>query len=333
VAANAVVSTPRRPLGFARLEWESPLPGCGSAPTIDATGRAATVENANPVGQQPIGGETAMMRVLFRIPGLNVSFYSFGVMLALGVVAGVVLARQRFRREGLDPDRVYDLAIVTILAGLVGARLFYVAQYWGETVNSWTDALRIWEGGIVLYGGAFGALAGFLLYRAFVRFPTLATLDAMAPSLALGLAIGRLGCWLNGCCYGQVCAIPGLGASFPPDSPPWRAEVLQRLIPKDAPTSWPLHPTQIYSALDAVMILLVLLAYYPLRRRDGEVFGLLLLIYPPTRFLIELLRDDEAAMISGFTVAQVVSLIVFGLGLSFWSHIGRTATRREAVEV
>lgn len=271
-----------------------------------------------------------MMRVLFRVPGLGVSFYGFGVLLALGVVAGVLLARARFRREGLDRERVYDLAIVTILAGLIGARLFYVAEYWGETVNSWADALRLWEGGIVLYGGAFGALVGILLYRAFVRFPMLATLDAMAPSLMLGLAVGRVGCWLNGCCYGQVCTIPGLGASFPPDSPPWRAEVLQRAIPRDAVGTLPLYPTQLFSALDAGMILLLLSAYYPLRRRDGEVFGLLLFTYPPTRFLIEMLRDDEATLFSGFTVAQVVSLIVFGLGLSFWSHLGRNAATRHA---
>ncbi len=271
-----------------------------------------------------------MMRVLFRLPRLHVTFYSFGVMLALGVIAGVILARDRFRREGLDPERVYDLAIVTILAGLIGARLFYVAEYWGETVNSWADALRIWEGGIVLYGGAIGALAGLVVYRAFVRFPMLATLDAMAPSLALGLAFGRIGCFLNGCCYGQICKVPGLGVAFPPDSPPWRAEVFQNLIPRDAPASLPLHPVQIYSALDAVMILFLLLAYYPLRRRDGEVFGLLLLAYPPTRFLLELLRDDEAPMFSGFTVAQVASLIVFGLGLSFWSHIGRNVAKRHA---
>jgi phosphatidylglycerol---prolipoprotein diacylglyceryl transferase len=301
---------------------ETPLPRRGSALTINA--------NANPPGRQPIGGETAMMRVLFRVPGLNITFYGFGVMLALGVVAGVLLARFRFRREGLDPERVYDLAIITILAGLIGARLFYVVEYWGETVNSWIEVFRIWEGGIVLYGGAFGALAGFLIYRAFVQFPTLATLDAIAPSLALGLAFGRIGCWLNGCCYGPICKVPGLGTSFPADSPPWRAEVLQHVIPRDAPATLPLHPTQLYSAIDAVMILLVLSAYFPLRRRDGEVFGLLLLTYPPTRFLIELLRDDEAAMLSGFTVAQVVSLFVFGLGLSFWSHIGRGAAKRHA---
>ena len=271
-----------------------------------------------------------MMRVLLRVPGLGVSFYSFGVLLALGVVAGVLLARARFRREGLDPEMVYDLAIVTLLAGLIGARLFYVAEFWGETVNSWLDVLRIWEGGIVLYGGAFGALAGFLLYRALVRFPTLATLDAIAPSLMLGLAIGRVGCWLNGCCYGRLCTIPGLGASFPPDSPPWRAEVLQRMIPLDAVGTLPLYPTQLFSALNAVLIVLLLSAYYPLRRRDGEVFGLLLLTYPPTRFLVEMFRDDEATLLSGFTVSQVVSLIVFGLGLSFWSHLGRNAALRHA---
>lgn len=276
-----------------------------------------------------------MKQVLFRIPGLGVPVYGFGLMVALAFCAGLWLAVRRARREGLDPDVVYDMAVWLMVGGLVGARLFFVAEYWGEKITTLAEVVRVWEGGIVFYGSVIGAVVALLLFRAFRRFPVLATLDALAPSVALGIALGRVGCFLNGCCYGDPCPIPWLAVRFPRDSPAWLAERAQRLIPADAPTSLPLHPTQLYSALDGLVLLALLTAYYPLRRRDGEVIGLLMLTYPVTRFLIEALRDDESTFVLGLTVAQVVSLFLFSGALFFWSYLanrppGRVADRAAA---
>jgi phosphatidylglycerol:prolipoprotein diacylglycerol transferase len=274
-----------------------------------------------------------MRQVLFRIPGTNVPVYGFGLMVAVAFYAGLMAAVRRSRREGLDPEVVYDMAAWLLVGGLVGARLFYVAEYWGETVHTVGQVFRVWEGGIVFYGSVIGAAVGFVLFRAVRAFPVLATLDALAPGVALGVAVGRVGCFLNGCCYGRVCGVPWLAVRFPKGSPPWLAERAQGTIPPDALTSLPLHPTQLYSALDGLVLFALLSAYYPLRRRDGEVVGLLWLAYPVTRFLVENLRDDERALVSGFTVAQVVSLILFALGLVFWSSLmrrppGRLSARR-----
>jgi phosphatidylglycerol:prolipoprotein diacylglycerol transferase len=269
-----------------------------------------------------------MKPVLFRLPGLGISVYGFGLMVVVAFYSATVLAAWRSRREKLDPGAIYDLAIWVLIGGLVGARLFYVAEYWGEKVNSVAEIFRIWEGGIVFYGSVFGAGVAFFVYWAFRPFPILATLDALAPSIALGIALGRVGCFLTGCCYGDQCDIPWLAVRFPPYSPAWVAERAQGLIARDAPHSLPVHPTQLYAALDGLILLILLSVYYPLRRRDGEVIALLMLTYPVTRFLIERLRNDESSFFAGMTLAQLISLALFVAALFFCSYLaGRPATR------
>jgi phosphatidylglycerol:prolipoprotein diacylglycerol transferase len=204
---------------------------------------------------------------------------------------------------------------------MVGARLFFVVEYWGEKILTIGEIFKIWEGGIVFYGSVIGAAVAFFLVRIFRPFPILATLDVLAPSIAIGIALGRVGCFLNGCCYGDVCDIPWLAVRFPPDTPPWNAERAQGLIPADAPRSLPLHPTQLYAAVDGLVLFALLTAYYPLRRRAGEVIALLMLTYPVTRFLIERLRDDESAFVWGLTISQAVSLVLFLMGLALRQYL------------
>ena len=241
-----------------------------------------------------------------------------------------MLAARRSRQERLDPEVIHELAVCMLLGGIVGSRLFYVVEYWGETIHSIGQACRVWEGGIVYYGGFLGGLAALFLYRLIRPFPLLPTLDALAPSIALGTALGRVGCFLNGCCYGDSCDISWLSVQFPAGTPPWLAEQSRGVIPSDALRSLPLHPTQLYSAFDGLLLWALLAAYYPLRRNDGRVMALYLIAYPITRFLIELLRDDEVALASGFTIAQTVSLFVLASGLMFWSWLSTRAEVRWA---
>ena len=272
-----------------------------------------------------------MYPVLFRIPGLGLTVYGFGLMVVIGIYLGVLLAVRRCEAVRLEPWRVYDLAIWVILGGLVGARALFVAEYWGETVFNLVEALKVWEGGLVFYGAVLGGIAAFCLYRLFYPFPVLATLDAVSPSIALGLAFGRIGCFLNGCCYGDVCNISWIAVRFPRGSPPWLSERTQGLIARDSLLSLPVHPTQLYAAFNACLLLILLSSYFPIRRRDGEVIGLLLLTYPVSRFLLERLRDDETALLSGLTVSQSISVFLFGLALAFWSWLERSpAVRVEA---
>jgi phosphatidylglycerol:prolipoprotein diacylglycerol transferase len=281
-----------------------------------------------------------MHRVLVEVPGTAIRLHSFGLMLCLAFLAAIALAAWRARREGLDPDSIYDLALWAVLGSLIGARLFYVVEYWGKgQVKNWLDIFKIWEGGIVFYGGLAGGTVACLAYAIVKRLPVLKLCDILAPSLALGLAIGRVGCFLNGCCYGDECALPW-AVTFPPGSAPWWDQAIdsvedpgQATIPgltRDdldrarrgelaaLPRSAPVHPTQLYSAVDGLILWAVLTAYYPYRRRDGRVMALFLMAYPVTRSLIEYLRDDEPAACMGLTISQVVGVATLAAGLALW---------------
>jgi phosphatidylglycerol---prolipoprotein diacylglyceryl transferase len=271
-----------------------------------------------------------MRQILFTIPIFGgIKIFGYGTMLFLAFLGSMNLAAWRARREKLDPEVVYDLALWVFLGGLIGARLFYVIQYWGDKVHTIAEIFKIWEGGIVLYGSIMGGTAAFFIYRALRPFPLRPFLDVVAPSLALGIALGRLGCFLNGCCYGDLCDNLPWTVSFPRHSPPWSDQVADGLILRNAAWSLPVHPTQIYSVIDGLVLLLLLSAYYPLRKRDGEVMALLMVTYPITRFLIEYLRNDEGVFFAGLTVSQNISVLLFGSGLLYWYGLARFSAARE----
>jgi len=271
-----------------------------------------------------------MRQILFTIPIFGgIPIFGYGTMLFLAFLGSTQLAAWRARREKLDPELLYDLALWVFIGGLVGARLFYVIQYWGDRIRTIGDVFRIWEGGIVLYGSIMGGTAAFFFYRFLRPFPLRPLLDVVAPSLAIGVALGRFGCFLNGCCYGDVCDLP-VGVSFPIESPPWKAQAMLGLIGAKAPWSLPVHPTQLYSTLDGLILLLLLTAYYPLRRRDGEVMALLMVTYPISRFLIEHLRNDEGAIFAGLTISQNISILLFFCGLLFWNYLRKLPPERYA---
>jgi phosphatidylglycerol:prolipoprotein diacylglycerol transferase len=264
-----------------------------------------------------------MRQVLFTLPifgGVNV--YGFGVMLVVAFISSTWLACKRARREHLDPEIVFDLAFWLCLVGMIGARLFYCFEYWGQEIKSPWDVVQYWKGGIVFYGGIIGGAIAFVVYRQLRPFPIRPYMDAIAPGIALGILFGRIGCFLNGCCYGDTCQLPW-ALSFPPLSPPWWHHRALGMIPADAMSSLPIHPTQIYSSIDGLVLLLLLSAFFPLRRRDGEVMALLMLAYPVTRFLIEFLRNDEGAYFAGLTISQNISVILFAAGCAFWAWLAR----------
>jgi phosphatidylglycerol:prolipoprotein diacylglycerol transferase len=261
-------------------------------------------------------------QILFEIPYVHVKVFGYGLMLFFAFIGSMNIAANRARRVKIDPEIVYDLAFYVFIGGLVGARLFYVAQYWGVKVHTFWEIFEIWKGGIVLYGSILGGTAAFFFYRLLRRFPLLPMLDVIAPALAFGIAIGRIGCFLNGCCYGDACTLPW-AVEFPKHSPPWDSEVARGLIPPSAESSLPLHPTQLYSTIDGLLLMTLLLAYFPVRKRDGQVIGLLMLTYPVSRYLVERLRNDEGVFFAGMTISQVISVGIFVFGLGFWFYLSK----------
>jgi phosphatidylglycerol:prolipoprotein diacylglycerol transferase len=165
-------------------------------------------------------------------------------------------------------------------------------------------------------------LTGSLLFWCRHPFPFWPMADAAAPAVAIGAAVGRLGCFLNGCCDGVACSLPW-GVRFPAGSHAWTRQANAGLIAPDAPFSLPVHPTQLYAALAGLFVLCALMAYFPRRRRPGQVIALLMILYSLTRWPIESLRGDEPALILGMTSAQLISLALLAGGLVMWLRLQR----------
>ncbi len=256
----------------------------------------------------------------------------YGLMLLLGASSGVGLACHRARQVGLDQEVLLSLAFWMFISGILGARLFYVIEYWedrfqgGNFRETILQVLNFPEGGLVVYGALLGAGVAFVVFTQKHRLPTLAMADLIAPSLAIGLAFGRLGCLLNGCCYGGPSTLPW-AVTFPPGSPPYMDQIAHGEIPATEAMparSKPVHPTQVYSAVNAGLLAWLLWAYYPFRRREGEVAALMLSIYPISRFLLEMIRIDESAMFgTGLSISQNISLVILVCMIPLWSLLRR----------
>lgn len=413
-------------------------------------------------------------RLYVVIPGVNdaggqplrgLPVRGYGTMLLMAVLSAVGLALLRARRRGFSADWVANLALWCIIPGMVGARLFHVIEYWPVHYGPiWAEqgaaaglaaVLNVTQGGLVVYGSLLGGIAGIAFYAWRQNVRLLAVLDLLAPCFLLGLAFGRLGCFLNGCCFGGVCELPWAvrfpagsfaylnqlengqlaiyGLRFREDPQhPQRLPVILEVAPGSAaaragvksghhisavngvplaaregasptailvteliqltddpvireggrgcvctPTTpaqfngrvrssdsvarpesrnsvvlhletdeggdftWEstgevpqrslhVHPAQLYSSLNALLLCLFLLAYEPFAGTEGELWAWLLTLYPVTRFVLEIIRADEPGSYGGLTIAQVFSVGLFFLGIATWVYI--LAKRRSLPE-
>ena len=242
-----------------------------------------------------------MLPVLFRIGSFEIT--SFGVMVALGALAGLWLFRKELARAGL-PDAALDAAIYGLVGGLLGAKLLYVFEHLAE--GSFLSLL-LDRGGMSWFGGFVGGLlAGYATIR-WNRWPTMAVLAAATPALAVGQLLGRIGCFLVGDDYGSPTALPW-GVAFPRGLPPTTERV---------------HPAQIYEAIFLAVLTLVLIGW---RRRgvsDRAVLGRYLVAAGVFRFVLEFIRVNTRVA-GPLTVAHFFALAVVVLGLLILVS-GRTA--------
>jgi phosphatidylglycerol:prolipoprotein diacylglycerol transferase len=271
-----------------------------------------------------------MQPILFEVPGFGWKIHAYGLMLLLACFGAMGITAWRAKREKLDPNIVYELAIWLFLGGVIGARALYVFQY-RHTMHQFSDLFQSWQGGNIFYGCILGGLTGSLLYWRRRRFPFWPIADAVAPGLAVGIALGRFGCFLNGCCYGAVCDY-SWSIRFPAGSHAWFQQVDQGLLAPAALVSLPVYPTQLYAVLAGIVLLILLTLYYPRRRRDGEVMALLMILYPLTRWPIEVLRGDDSAYVLGMTMSQLISLVLLFAGLFVWNHTLRQGPQIRLVD-
>jgi phosphatidylglycerol---prolipoprotein diacylglyceryl transferase len=252
-----------------------------------------------------------MFPELFRIG--NFPVHTYGVLLALAFMAALLVSSRLAARDGLPRERVFDLGLWMLLGGLLGSKLLLMLaepQYGASLWNLLSvDFLR--SGG-VWYGGFLGGLAAGLFLMRRYRLPFWKTTDAFAPGVALGQAVGRLGCFAAGCCWGDSCEQPW-AVIFP--------EEAERAT--GVPSGVPLHPAQLYESAASLLIFLFLLWLHRRKRFDGQVITFYAVLYSATRFTIEFFRDDPRGDIAGLTTltglstSQLISLLVFVGGIVF----------------
>jgi phosphatidylglycerol---prolipoprotein diacylglyceryl transferase len=330
----------------------------------------------------------------------------YGAMLLLAVLAGIGLTVYRARRVGLDPEIVFSLGTWLFICGILGARLFYIIEYWPKfqkaTLAQTVFAMiNLTQGGLVVYGSMLAGGAALVVFIYKHHLPGLALSDLIAPGVVLGVGLGRLGCFLNGCCYGGLSDLPW-AVQFPREAPAYVDQVehgslyvdglifegsgnqppVIRLVEPDSPAerqglkagqrvvavggvavhtveqaqarllgtfgegrkvevavaddpvvkSWtitgppplsrPVHPAQLYSLFDALLLCSLLLIYEPFKRRDGELTALVLTLHPVSRFLLEIIRVDESPVFgTGMSISQNISIAVFAIGVGLWVYL------------
>lgn len=252
-----------------------------------------------------------MHPIAFQFAGLTIHWY--GVMIALAFLAGLWTATRRARRENISGERIADVTLWLMVGSILGARIVYVTTYWKtEFANQpISEIFMVQHGGLVYYGGLIGATIAGMIYLRWKKMPVWKTADVLAPSIALGSVFGRIGCLLNGCCYGRPTDVPW-AIRFPPDHPTGGV---------------PVHPTEIYDAL-LNLVLYVFLAWLFRRKKfDGQIFATYLIIYAVFRGVVEYFRGDYPAdhIHFGLTSAQLVSVPIFIAGLALAAILSRRA--------
>ncbi len=332
----------------------------------------------------------------------------YGVMVLLGLFSGIGLTTWRGKQVGVTSDVIISLGFWMMVGGVIGARIFFVVQYWDEFLQippgqRWIAIVKLTEGGLVIYGGMIGGALAGAAFCWLHRLPTLAFGDLIAPGFLIGSAFGRIGCLLNGCCFGGICDANLPTIQFPQGSPPyvaqldngrllgahtspssnrgllnidsvepgslaeqgWQAQpgmqmsVEHRPIPpthgvddpartpavsanveidnrtkiisSDQLPAWslPVHPSQIYSAVDSLLLCLLVVCLQPWVWRDGQAFFSAVGLHGIARFTLELIRSDETGKFgTSLTIAQWISIAGISMAVIAWLVTFRLPHRR-----
>lgn len=248
-----------------------------------------------------------MHQIAFHIGSVAIHWY--GVLIAVGFLAGLWTASRRCVHDGLPSEAVADLGPWIIVAALVGSRALFVVTYWEEFEGqSFWQLFNTRAGGLVFHGGLIAAALTTVFYTRWKKLPIWKVADAFAPSIALGHAFGRLGCYTHGCCYGLPTDLPW-AVHFPADHITHPAGV---------------HPAQLYEATINLSLYGLLAWQYRRKRFAGQTFALYVIIYSVLRFSLEFFRGDYSRhYFGGMTVGQLTSFALLGLGI--WIYRARSA--------
>lgn len=299
-----------------------------------------------------------MHDVLFRIPFLDVPVYGYGLLLVIGVFAASALAQWMSPKVGIPKDFFGNAVLVAVFSGIVGARLSHIVEnldtYTDPSRSAWDNflaAINLTSGGLTFFGGLLFAIPITIGYGIWKKVPVKPGMDIAAAGITLGLAFGRVGCFLHGCCYGGVCEVPW-AVQFPYGSPAYERHLEEGRIPAPPPIlgdlqrtnlaaaegiesrlhSLPVHPAQIYSSFNAFFLTAVLVAFFHYRHYAGRGFALMMILLGASRFVLETIRD-EPARIGNFSFSMIVGSGLCLAGIALWFLIPYLGRRRQIVDV
>ncbi|HWE24989.1 MAG TPA: prolipoprotein diacylglyceryl transferase [Myxococcales bacterium] len=273
---------------------------------------------------------------------LAIPAHTYGILIAIAFLLAMQLAGRAAQRAGLDRERVMDLCFWILLAAMIGSRVLFIIVNWDEYARNPGDIFAIWKGGLVFYGGFIGAVLVSVWYMRKHQMSFFPYADAIIPSVAIGHAIGRLGCFSAGCCWGGACdAHLPWAARFPPESLAYQSQLAARLIQPGALHTIPIHPTQLYESLGELCIFVVLTLWASRKRFHGELLALYLMLYAPLRATIETMRgDEERGRVFSFlgaaargawwnlSTSELISVGIFAAGVALYVLLSRRAGGR-----
>jgi len=248
--------------------------------------------------------------ILFKFGPFTI--YTYGLMVAIGCLAGFFYIRQEARRVSVEPEKIMSLFLWVLISGFLGGRILYILVEWERFLNEPLKTIFA-RGGFVFYGGFVFALAVGIWQTRRKGLDTWKTADIFAPAIAIAYAIGRIGCFLNGCCYGRP-TNSWLGVSFPLESPA-------------GSVGKPLIPIQLFSSLSLFLIYAILLKLKRYKKFDGQLFWVYVLLYGVTRSIIEIFRGDPRGRVWVFSTSQFMGIIFTIISLIMLKRLGRERKR------
>ncbi|MBN1155437.1 prolipoprotein diacylglyceryl transferase [candidate division KSB1 bacterium] len=248
-----------------------------------------------------------MYPTLFKIGSLEI--HSYGLLLALSFLFGIILATYRAKKQGVNPDKIMDLSIIIVISAILGSRFLYVIAHleefrghWLDTINPFQSNGQIGIAGLTMLGGFIASLLFGILYLYIKKLPILKICDILVPSVGLGIFITRIGCFLNGCCYGVPTNVPW-GMIFPPECAAGYHF-----------TGISIHPAQLYSSFYGLVIFVATLLLDRKKKFDGYLLSWFLILYGISRLTVDFFRYYEDSMVL-FTIGD--NPISLNQGISF----------------
>ncbi len=257
-----------------------------------------------------------------RIVNFFESIFNFGFFVpdynflyAVATVLGIYLVIQNAENKGLDVKKVFWACLITVAFTFISARFYVVFQQIGYYMQQPIEIFKFWKTGTASSGAYIGGVVGAFFATRSLKLSTANFLDCCAPSVVLAIVLGRIGCFLNGCCYGKISSLPW-AMRFPEGSGPYYDHLQSGFITANQ-LSLPVHPTQLYEVSYALVLFFFFMLYKKYQKQDGELFAVLFILYPLGRFFNEFLRADDRGSVLIFSFPQFVSIVAIIISVFF----------------